>query len=175
MTNSVEVRESMPSNVTALEALYPDAFPDEDLLPLVRDLLQETHITLSLVGIMGSSLVGHVIFTRCAVGRSKENVALLGPLAVAPANQRQGIGSAMVRTGLKMQESGGVSQVYVLGDPAYYRRFGFLPELHVAPPYPLPAEWRGAWQSMSLGRAEPQLQGKLSVPRPWQHPALWTP
>ncbi len=75
---------------------------------------------LSLVGILGTSLVGHVIFTRCDVDRTQDKTALLGPLGVAPANQRQGIGSAMVRAGLKMQESAGVAQVYVLGDPAYY-------------------------------------------------------
>lgn len=173
MTKSLEIRESVLDDLPSIEALYPDAFPDEDLLPLVRDLLQEAPIALSLVGMMGSSLVGHVIFTRCGVTGSRGKAALLGPLAVAPASQRQGIGSAMVRVGLQKQESAGVTQVYVLGDPAYYRRLGFLPELRVAPPYPLPAEWRGAWQSMSLGSAEPPRQGKLSVPQPWLQPALW--
>lgn len=175
MISSLEIRESVPDDVPAIETLYPDAFPDEDLLPLVRDLLQETASALSLVAFMGSSLVGHVIFTRCDVDRTKDKVALLGPLAVAPTNQRQGIGSAMVRIGLQELKSAGVVQVYVLGDPAYYRRLGFLPELHVAPPYPLPAEWRGAWQSMNLGRVEPPRQGKLSVPQPWSKPALWAP
>jgi putative acetyltransferase len=175
MTDSLEIRESVPDDLPAIETLYPGAFPDEDLLPLVRDLLQETPIVLSLVGIMGSSLVGHVIFTRCDVERTKDKVALLGPLAVAPASQRQGIGSAMVRFGLQRQESAGVVQVYVLGDPAYYRCLGFRPECGVAPPYPLPAEWRGAWQSMSLGSAEPPRQGKLSVTQPWLQPSLWAP
>jgi hypothetical protein len=37
------------------------------------------------------------------------------------------------------------------------------------------AEWREAWQSMSLGGAGPPHQGKLSVPQPWLKPALWAP
>ncbi len=175
MTKHLEIRKSVSGDLASIEALYPDAFPDEDLLPLVRDLLQEAPIALSLVGIMGSSLVGHVIFTTCGVTESRDRVALLGPLAVAPACQRQGIGSAMVRVGMQQLENVGLTQVYVLGDPAYYGRLGFLPEVRVAPPYPLPAEWRGAWQSMSLGSAEPSRQGKLSLPQPWLQPALWAP
>lgn len=175
MNDSLEIRKSVPGDLASIETLYPDAFPDEDLLPLVRDLLQEPSSTLSLVSIISSSLVGHVIFTNCGLAESPEKVALLGPLAVAPALQRQGIGSAMVRTGLQKLDNDGVSQVYVLGDPAYYRRFGFLPELGVAPPYPLPAEWRDAWQSMSLKSTEPPRQGRLSLPQPWLQPALWAP
>ena len=171
----IDIRESLPSDLDAIEALYPDAFPDEDLLPLVRELLRETPIVLSLVGIIARSLAGHAVFTTCGTTASTDKVALLGPLAVAPAWQRQGIGTAIVRAGLQQLESAGVTQVYVLGDPAYYGRLGFAPELGVAPPYPLPAEWRGAWQSISLGRAAPPRRGKLSVPQPWLQPSLWAP
>ena len=169
MTESLEIRESVPGDLASIEMLYPDAFPDEDLLPLVRELLQEAPDALSLVGIIHSSLVGHVIFTTCGIAGSSDKVALLGPLAVAAAWRRQGIGGAIVRAGLQRLENAGLTRVYVLGDPAYYGRLGFVPAARVAPPYPLPAEWREAWQSMSLGRAEPPHQGKLSVPPPWLH------
>ena len=72
-------------------------------------------------------------------------------------------------------EKNGPRHVYVLGDPAYYGRFGFRAESDVAPPYPLPAEWRGAWQSLTLGRDTPTLQGSLRVPPPWRRPELWAP
>lgn len=171
----IEIRESLPSDIASIEKLYPDAFPDEDLLPLVRELLQETPIVLSLVGIIGTSLVGHVIFTTCGIAGDTDKVALLGPLAVGTAWQRQGIGSAIVRAGLQRLENTGVIQVYVLGDPAYYGRLGFVPEAGVTPPYSLPEEWRGAWQSINLRSAEPPSRGKLSVPQPWLQPALWAP
>ena len=173
---TIDIRQSAPGDVAAIEALYPDAFPDEDLLPLVRDLLGEEPAVLSLVGIVAGALAGHVIFTTCGVaGRTDTTVALLGPLAVAPARQRQGVGSAIVRVGLREMQKADMNRAYVLGDPAYYARFGFAPEDEVAPPYPLPKEWRGAWQSLSLNGSAPPLQGKLSVPRPWRHRALWAP
>lgn len=173
MGDRLEIREGRPGDEAAIEALYPDAFPDEDLLPLVKDLLQMEPAALSLVGVIGSSLVGHVVFTRCRVGESNENVDLLAPLAVAPAFQKQGVGSALVRAGLDQQARAGAAWVYVLGDPNYYKRFGFLPETAVTPPYPLPDEWLGAWQSIALAKAAPPPRGKLSVPRPWRRPALW--
>lgn len=175
MTDSIEIRESVLGDLAAISLLYPKAFPDEDLLPLVRELLQESAVTSSLVGIIGSGLVGHILFTKCSVVGSNGEASLLGPLAVAPACQKEGIGSALVRAGLQCLEDAGVSQVYVLGDPAYYGRFGFAPESRVAPPYALPPEWEGAWQSKSLGCAVTPPPGKLSLPGPWLQPALWAP
>jgi putative acetyltransferase len=171
----IEIRESVPDDWDSVELLYPDAFPDEDLLPLVRELFQKTPSVLSLVGVFGSSLVGHVIFTPCRVAGGRDKVALLGPLAVASARQRKGIGTALVHAGFQRLENDEVSQAYVLGDPDYYRRFGFKPETVVAPPYSLPAEWREAWQSISLLSTKPPQPGTLCLPQPWLQPALWMP
>ena len=175
MIEEIEIRESLPGDLASIETLYPDAFPDEDLLPLVRELLREDTIVLSLVGIVDRALVGHVAFTACSLAGRSDKVALLAPLAVASAWQRRGVGSALVHEGLLRLEDAGVIHVYVLGDPAYYERFGFAPEADIAPPYPLPKEWRGAWQSVGLRHAEQPLHGRLSVPQPWRQPALWAP
>lgn len=175
MSPETEIRENRPGDWAALETLYPAAFPDEDLLPLVKDLLLETSGVLSLVAIIDTSLAGHVIFTTCGIAGTTEALALLGPLAVSPARQRQGIGSALVRTGLRRLEKTGVTQVCVLGDPGWYGRFGFVPETGVTPPCPLPQEWRGAWQSIRFPGSEPPHPGRLTVPPPWQQPALWGP
>jgi len=145
------------------------------LLPLVRDLLSDETIAISLVAAINTQIAGHAIFTRCSVVGDSISAALLGPLAVAPAYQRQGIGSALVRAGLLRLEEEGVALVFVRGDPTYYGRFGFLPESSIEPPYPLPAEWRAAWQSISLcGTTEP-VTGTLEVPPRWHEPALWAP
>jgi len=175
MADSIEIRPSVNSDLSAIEMLYPDAFPNEDLLPLVIALLQEVPETLSLVGTVGKTIVSHVIFTTCGIAGTSFKVALLGPLAVASARQQQGFGSAIVRNGLQRLENVGVTHVYVLGDPAYYSRFGFMPDSKVAPPYPLPREWHGAWQSIGLGHAETLRHGELFVPQPWLEPALWAP
>jgi putative acetyltransferase len=175
MADSIEIRTGVPGDLPAIEMLYPDAFPNEDLLPLVKVLLQEVPETLSLVGTIGETIVSHVVFTTCGITGTSFKVALLGPLAVASAWQKQGLGSAIVRNGLQRLENVGVTHVYVLGDPAYYSRFGFTPEANVTPPYPLPAQWRGAWQSTGLSNAEALRHGELSVPQPWLQPALWAP
>ncbi len=149
--------------------------PEEDLLPLVRGLLNDTLVAISLVGTIDARIVGHAIFTKCGVVGNGINTALLGPLAVAPAWQKQGIGSAIVRAGLRRLADEGVNRVFVLGDPAYYGRFGFLPESLIEPPFSLPAEYDGAWQSQNLGGTTMSRAGKLSVPPQWLQPALWAP
>ena len=175
MLEKLEIRESRRDDSAAIESLYPEAFPHENLLPLVRDLLTDPAIAISLVGTIDTQIVGHVIFTKCGVVGNAGNAALLGPLAVGPAWQRQGIGSAIVRAGLRWLEDADVNRVYVLGDPAFYGRLGFLPESLVEPPFPLPAEWDGAWQSQNLGETTTPCAGKLSVPPQWLQPSLWTP
>lgn len=175
MTDKLEIRQSKRDDSAAIDSLYPAAFPDENLLPLVRDLLNDAVVALSIVGTIDSQIAGHAIFTKCGVVGHGLDIALLGPLAVAPAWQRQGIGAAIVWAGLRRLESCDVSLVCVLGDPAYYRRFGFLPEPLLEPPFPLPAEWKSAWQSKKLGETTTRRAGKLSVPPQWHKPALWSP
>jgi len=175
MSEKLEIRESRRDDSCAIESLYPEAFPDENLLPLVQSLLSDTVVAISLVGTIDTRIVGHVIFTKCGVVGNGVNAALLGPLAVAPEWQRQGIGSAIVRGGLRWLEDADVSRVYVLGDPAFYGRLGFVPESLVEPPFPLPPEWDGAWQSQHLGESAVQCAGKLSVPPQWLKPVLWAP
>jgi putative acetyltransferase len=169
------VRDSVRADSAALEVLYPAAFPDEDLLPLLRELLPDLEVTTSLVGVIDSCIVAHVVFTRCFLEGSNTGVTLLAPLAVAPEWQRQGVGTSLVRAGLERMHAMDVGLVCVLGDPAYYSRLGFVPESEIDPPYQLPSEWQGAWQSQTLGdRAKPGA-GKLSVPRQWQASSLWLP
>ena len=175
MLEKLEIRESRPGDWAVIELLYPEAFPNENLLPLVRGLLKDAAVALSFVGTIDGQIVGHVIFTRCGVVGESVNAALLGPLAVAPVWQRQGIGSSIVRAGLRRLKEGDINRVFVLGDPVFYRRMGFVPESLVEPPFPLPAQWAGAWQSQELGETRTPCAGKLSVPPQWLQPNLWAP
>jgi len=175
MSNGIDIRGSLPADWDALEVLYPAAFPDEDLIPLLRELLSEEDNIISLVAISDGILVGHILFTMCGIAGRSEKVGLLGPVAVSPHIQRQGIGSALIQEGLNKLKSEGTTQVHVLGDPAYYGRFGFEPDSKVSPPYDLPPEWQTAWQSIGLHGVKPKLDGTLSVPNPWHQPTLWAP
>lgn len=175
MTKHLEIRASAPDDLGAIESLYPQAFPDEDLLPLVRSLLPDTTVTTSLVGEIHSRVVGHVILTNCGVTGNHARAALLGPLAVTPARQGRGIGSALVRAGLRQLKDRDVQFVCVLGDPAFYGRLGFLPEFSIRPPFRLPAEYDGAWQSQELSDMPAEYSGDLSVPEQWLQKSLWVP
>jgi putative acetyltransferase len=170
-----DIRDGVSGDFALIDRLYPAAFPNEDLRPLVKALLHTTPGVLSLVSTSASGLIGHVAFTPCSVPDASDAVALLGPLAVAPAWQRQGVGSALVQAGFNRLRSAGFATVFVLGDPAFYGRFGFAPERSVAPPFALPKAWRDAWQSIALQGTVPELSGTLSVPPAWHRRALWAP
>ena len=175
MTQGLEIRESLSADLDAIESLYPAAFPDEDLLPVVKDLLPDTAVTTSIIGEIDSQLVGHVIFSKCGVTGSLISASLLAPLAVTPERQGQGIGSALVRAGLRKLKDNDVRVVCVLGDPAFYGRLGFRSGSSIEPPFRLPAEYEGAWQSQTLSDSEEEYSGKLSVPEQWQQRSLWMP
>jgi putative acetyltransferase len=158
-----------------VERLYAEAFPDEDLVPLVRQLSKSERDVVAFVASDESGLAGHVLFTMCAVDGWDGRAALLGPLAVAPRVQRSGVGSALVRAGLDDARKQGVARVFVLGDPAFYGRFGFSADARVSPPYDLPKAWIGAWQSVGLSSAENEGAGPLRVPVAWMSESLWRP
>ena len=169
----MQIRESTGDDNAAILAMYPRAFPEEDLVPVVSELLADESITMSLVATSDDEIVGNVIFTDCAVEGSNARIALLAPLAVAPDSQRQGIGGTLVRDGLQRLQEEGYAFVCVLGDPAYYGRLGFVPERRVEPPYPIPAEWADAWQSQYLDDAA-AFEGGFLLPPVWRHEELWT-
>ncbi len=175
MTHDFAIRETAPRDLAQVLALYPQAFPDEELRPLVSALIEEQAGVLSLATFDGDALVAHVLFTMCGTAESDRDGALLGPLGVMPSHQRQGLGSSLVRAGLERLREDGVRQVFVLGDPAYYGRFGFVRERRVRTPYPVPKEWAEAWRSLALAAIPPISPGRLSLPEPWMNAALWGP
>jgi putative acetyltransferase len=167
------IRPTTADDLPALRRLYPEAFPDEPLMPLVEALFSEVPDLLSRAVDEGGELVGHILFTPCSVPGSSVNIALLGPMAVAPAHQRAGLGTALIRQGLSELREQGFTQVQVLGDPGFYGRVGFEEDRAVQPPCPLNPDWEGAWQCLRLDPGSPVAAGLLHVPRPWQDPALW--
>lgn len=73
----------------------------------------------------GSALVGTLRFWPVAIGAHP--ALQLGPLAVRPERRGEGFGRALVREGLERARRAGHKLVVLIGDPGYYRAFGFLP------------------------------------------------
>jgi len=119
---------------------------------------------LSLVAIEASEVVGHVLCSRAHVDRTP--VLALGPLSVRPSRQRRGIGAALVRTVVARAETMGEPMIVLLGDPAYYSRFGFrlAAEYGIEPPLP---EWAPHFQVLALPAYDPSIRGAFAYPRPF--------
>lgn len=174
-TDGPTLRETRPWDLPEILGLYAEVFPDEDLVPLVRDLMIADRDVLSLAAFDGDSPTGHVLFTLFGTPAKGRTAALLGPLGVLPRFQRLGLGTSLVRAGLDRLKDQGVEHVFVLGDPAYYGRFGFARERRATPPFPIPDAWSEAWQSAPLVPDAPMPDGPIAPPAPWMRPALWAP
>lgn len=170
-----KIRRAGADYADDLASLYPQVFPDEDLTGIVAALLPLKDEVLSLGAFENDRLVGHVMFSYCDTEPRARRGGLLGPLAVHPEKQREGIGRALIAAGFAAMASQGVSEVFVLGDPGYYGRFGFEPSREVAAPYALPEDWADAWQVVRLGPGDAVPAGSLILPDPWMDPALWRP
>jgi len=95
---------------------------------LVELLRAQTSPLVSLVADNDGSIVGHILFSPVILSDDRGIVIMgLAPMAVVPAFQRRGIGSALVLAGLEACRHVGVDAVVVLGHAAFYPRFGFVP------------------------------------------------
>lgn len=127
---SVVIRSERPADAAAIRRVHDAAFagPAEGrLVDALRDggaFSAET----SLVAVTSAGdVVGHVLFSSLGLEVDGREVpaAALAPLGVLPGRQRTGIGTRLVREGLRRLEALRCEAVVVLGDPAYYGRFGF--------------------------------------------------
>jgi len=125
MPFTVEIAAFRPDWGQAVDRVVTAAFGRPDEARLVEALRAEGAAALELVATEDGVPVGHALFSRCAVEPATLRVAALAPVAVQPARQSGGIGGALVREGLTRCKAAGFDAVVLLGDPAYYRRFGF--------------------------------------------------
>jgi putative acetyltransferase len=93
---------------------------------LIVDALRAANaLELSLVAEADGEVVGHVAFSAAGIGGTSAGWFLLGPVAVRPARQGEGIGRALVETGLDALRAREACGCVLVGDPAFYSRFGF--------------------------------------------------
>ena len=174
MTHSMEIRQTNEAEIAKVLELYPLAFPDEELRPVVRTILEGDDAFLSIATMEEGKVVAHALFTLFEHPAKGEKCANLAPLGVIPSHQSKGLGGKVVRDGIEQLKAMGVSTLFVLGDPAYYQRFGFKPDHRTLTPYPIPPEYADAWQSMPLTDGTELEPGPITLPEPWMDAALWS-
>jgi len=125
-----------PDDVDAVHRLHHAAFDGEAEPALAVALLGGKAPFISIGALAGEGLVGHVLLSEL---KGPDRALALAPLAVAPEQQGTGIGSALVERALAAAAAAGWRSVFVLGDPAYYRRFGFSASLADA----VMSQWQG--------------------------------
>lgn len=108
-----------------IAAFEPTPFSDGSEAPIITKLRNDGDLTVSLVAVRGGDIVGHVAFSPVTVGVESDGWYGLGPVSVWPDKQRQGIGSALINEGLAILKANGAKGGVLIGDPAYYGRFGF--------------------------------------------------
>jgi putative acetyltransferase len=123
----IRVRDERPSDERRVFAIQAAAFGRENEAQLVDALRAAAGPRISLVAERDGRVIGHVFVSQVAVDPdARVPAGGLGPVGVDPAEQSRGVGSALVRAALVRAAELGWRAVFLLGNPRYYSRFGFV-------------------------------------------------
>lgn len=124
------IRPETHGDEADIARLLTDAFGGTAEAELVASLRRNGDLLASLIATDGATIVGHVAASPfvCVDPGVPVSAAALAPLAVTAAHQNRGIGFMLVQHLLAVLRRRDIGLVFVLGDPDYYRRFGFAPE-----------------------------------------------
>lgn len=165
---AVLIRREIPADVDAIRAVVAAAFAPSPAEALLVDELRADPgwlPALSLVAVdPAGAVIGHVACTRAHVDDAP--VLGLGPLSVHPDHHIRGVGSALVHAVLGAADALSEPLVVLLGNPAYYHRFGFVlsDQLGIRPPVP---GWQPHFQVRTLAAYTPALRGDFTYAEPF--------
>jgi len=121
------IRGEEVDDIDAIDRVVTAAFGDrEQEARLVSLIRQRRQSLVSLVAVDGDEVSGHVMVSPIDIGVTGKYGGL-APLSVAPDFQGTGIGSKLMEAAIAASRNIGIAALFVLGDPNYYRRFGFTP------------------------------------------------
>ena len=127
---NLEIRNETVADVRAIEAVTVAAFLNAPHTShtehfIVDALRNDGKLTISLVADVRGTVVGHVAVSPVSISDGATGWYGLGPISVAPEYQRRGVGSRLMREALRVLREQGAAGCVLLGEPAYYSRFGF--------------------------------------------------
>jgi putative acetyltransferase len=170
------VRPERPEDFAAIAAVVEAAFGSPVEARPVDAIRADAcyRPAMALVAEEGGDIVGHVMINDCELhdGTDVHAVGMLSPLAVAPARQKDGIGSALVRAVTALADAAGDPVVILEGSPAYYPRFGFVDARTLGITMDLP-DWApaDAGQALPLSSYAPSVRGHAAYPPPFKEHA----
>ena len=118
----MRIVDEHPGHEACIRRVITDAFGREVEARLVDDLRFATDLAISIVAEEAGEICGHVALSRL---KAPSRALALAPVSVLKATQQQGIGSALIRRAIKNARDSGYDIIFVLGEPDYYKRFGF--------------------------------------------------
>ena len=143
----MHIRQETPQDFDPVYRVVEEAFAsalhsdgsEQDLVAALRKSAAFVP-ELSLVAERDGKIIGYILFTEIRIGGC--TALALAPLAVLPADQRQGVGAALVREGHRIAAALGYPYAVVLGSERYYPRFGYVPagQLGIRAPFEAPPE-----------------------------------
>ncbi len=124
------IRNERESDFDAISAVTKAAFENHPYSDnteqfIVNTLRAANALTVSLVAEIDGRVVGHAAFSPVTISDGSQGWYGLGPVSVLPEFQRQGIGKALIYEGLSLLRASGARGCVLVGDPNYYRQFGF--------------------------------------------------
>lgn len=167
------IRPETEADFDAIRKVVEAAFGSPVEAALVDDIRADAcyRPELALVAEQDGEIVGHVMISHAELhdDDTVHPIAMLSPLAVAPALHKQGIGSELVRTVTARADSLGEAIVVLEGSPAYYPRFGFVDSRTLGIEIHLP-DWAPpeAGQALPLSAYDTSMRGTVVYPPPFQ-------
>ncbi|MDP3537501.1 MAG: N-acetyltransferase [Azonexus sp.] len=127
---TITIRPETPSDEDAIEQVTRRAFINHPYSHqteqfIIRALRADHALSVSLVAEDGGRIVGHIALSPVTIDDGAAGWYGLGPISVEPDLQRRGIGRALMERGLAELRKIGANGCVLVGDPAFYIRFGF--------------------------------------------------
>ncbi|WP_375321807.1 GNAT family N-acetyltransferase [Aliivibrio logei] len=155
------IRTEAPADILTIDRLVRETFETEAEAQLVMSLRENSHLTLSLVACTDDGeVIGHCLFSPVTLNGDDFNWQGLAPLCVKKEFEKQGIAQSLVNEGLETLAELGYPVSVVLGDPAYYHRFGF----ESANQYNMKCKWEAPEGAFMIKACSPEfLEGKAGL------------
>jgi putative acetyltransferase len=168
--SKIEVRGERPEDETAIQTVTAQAFGSQNEASIIRWMRAHASFDprFSLCAWQGSRLVGHALFTParvCLFDRTIDALAV-GPVAVAPSEQRRGIGGCLLSYGHQLGAESGYQIAFLCGHPNYYPRHGYRAAFGFAK-----ATLDLTSCHRRLGLSLPSGRGRPSRSPPWLRPS----